>query len=108
MSRPPSLFQPAGGKPHQLRMNGKIPIGISHMSMTQKGRQHGQTPFNVFAGSIPLNQSVEGKSVPEIVNPRAGVVGRSAQADLTRQIVKGSADRGGFQTTAMIVEQKAG
>ena len=32
----------------------------------------------------------------------------SAQADLTRQIVKGSADRGGFQTTAMIVEQKAG
>jgi hypothetical protein len=50
-------------------MNGKIPIGISHVSMTQKGRQYGQTPFNIFACSIPLNQSIESKSVPEM--PRA-------------------------------------
>ena len=33
MSRPPSLFQPLGGKPHQLRMNGKIPVSIGRMSV---------------------------------------------------------------------------
>src|SRR6516165_12442986 len=87
-------------------MNGKIPVSISHVRMTQKGRQHGQTPFNVFAGSIPLNQSVEGKSVPEIVNPRAGVVGRSAQANLTREIIEGSPHCGSLQATAATVEQE--
>ena len=78
------------------------------MSMTQKGRQYGQTPFNIFACSIPLNQSIKSKSVSKIVDPRAGVLGRSAQANLTREIMEGSEHRGSLQATAAIVEQKTG
>jgi len=46
--------------------------------------------------------------MPKIVETRSGVIDGSAQADLTRESIKGSAHIGAFQATAMIVEQKAG
>ena len=77
------------------------------MSMTQKGRQHRQAPFNIFAGPIPLNEGVKSESVAKVVKPRSGVIGWSAQANLTREIVEGSVHRREIQATATIVEQKA-
>ena len=55
-----------------------------------------------------MNQGLESKSVPKIVKARSGVIDCAAQADLTRESIKGSAHVGAFQATAMIVEQKAG
>jgi hypothetical protein len=108
MREPPSLFQPAGGKPHQFRMNGKIPIGIGHMSMAQKGRQHGQPPFDVLVVPIPLNQRVDSESMSKIVNPRSLVVGGSAQSNLPRKIIESSVYGRDVQAAAMIIQEKAG
>jgi hypothetical protein len=78
------------------------------MRMTQIGRQHRQAPFEVFARPIPLNEGIQGETVSKIVKARSGVVVRAAQANLAGQLVEGSAHGGGIESTAMIVEQKAG
>jgi hypothetical protein len=54
-----------------------------------------------------MNQGLESKSVPKIVKARSGMIDWSAQANLTRENIKGSAHVGAFQATTMIVEQKA-
>src|SRR5450759_5315246 len=88
MRDPPSEFQAARGEPHQFRVNGKVPVGVCHLAMSQKRRQHRQTPLDVLVGSIPLNQRMDSESMSKIVKPRALVIFRLAQADLLRQVVE--------------------
>src|SRR5712691_6540023 len=87
MCEPPSSFQPGGGQSHQLRMHRQIPVGIRDMRMAEKRREHGQSPFDVRLRAIPLNQRVDGESMPKIVNPRTGVVGWGPQTRAMRQVV---------------------
>ena len=78
------------------------------MRMTEKRGQHGQSPFDVFMGAIPLDERVDGESMPKIVNARTGVGRGSAQANLTRQDVEGPMHRGDLQSAPTIGEEKAG
>jgi len=39
------------------------------MRMAKKRRQHGQAPLDIFMGAIPLNQRVDGESMPPMPHP---------------------------------------
>jgi len=102
------ILQAARGEAHQFWLNGKVPVGICHVAVPQKRRQHRQTPLDIFVGPIPLDQRADGESVPKIVKPWPLVIVRSAQADLPRQIVECSTNRRALQTAAVIVEKETG
>jgi hypothetical protein len=53
--------------------------------MTEKCREHGQLPLNVFAGTIPVDQGLDRQVVPKIMNARSVTLALLPKTDLPRQ-----------------------
>src|ERR1700679_3418080 len=60
--------------------------------MSQVVRQSVQAALNVWTGPIPLDQSLNSKSMTKIVKPWPMTIRRAAQPDLPRQCVKRAPD----------------
>jgi hypothetical protein len=60
-------FETLYGLPHQLWEGGEVPIGITHVDMTEVGRQGGKKLFYFEATAIPVQQSLLGEAMTEVV-----------------------------------------
>jgi hypothetical protein len=64
------LLQTLGSQPKQFRDGGQIPIGIRTTPMSQIRAQPGETAFHIGALSIPTDEGIHGKTMPQIVDAR--------------------------------------
>ena len=76
------------------------------MCVPEVGRQGRQAPLGIFAVSIPAQQSLDGKSVTEIVQARATTAPRSTQSNLSRQCIERAMNLAFVQPVAILIHEK--
>src|SRR5690349_21078794 len=68
--------------------------------MTEEGTQERQPTLRVLLRTIPVNQGLRGKPVPQVVEARPFAVVESAQAGPPRGAVEGPMNRSDIQPVA--------
>src|SRR6516162_132839 len=86
----PVFLETLDSLPHQLWEGGEVPIGITHVDMTEIGRQGGKKLFYFEAAAIPVQQGPHGEAVTEVVQPRPAARSWTSQPDLSRQDMEGA------------------
>src|SRR5215831_9662832 len=59
----PVFLEALDGLPHQLREGCEIPIGITHVDMTEIRRQGGKKLLYLEATSVPVQQGLHGEAM---------------------------------------------
>src|SRR3972149_238379 len=67
----------------QFGDGGQVPIGIGYMGVPQVGGEHGQTLFNINAGSVPMEKRGYSKAVAKIMQTWSEAIGSLSQTHLT-------------------------
>src|SRR5574343_792231 len=77
---------------HQLRVGAEVPVGVLDAGVTEIGRQFRQTPLDILAVAIPLQQGSDCESMPQIVQSRALRIPRNEKPGLLQQLVESAVD----------------
>src|SRR5262245_32959114 len=93
---------------HQLWEGAEIPIGITDVDMPEVGRQGGETRFYLEPTSVPVQQSLHGEAMTEVVQPRSAARGWTSQPDLPRQDIEGAMHVSFVQTLARARRKQIG
>src|SRR5208283_3231180 len=64
------------GQLHQLGDGGDVPVGALGADVAEVSRQGRHRRGDVLAGPVPLQQGGDGKTVPQIVDPRPALDAR--------------------------------
>jgi hypothetical protein len=78
------------------------------MGMSQIGREHRQTLFDIHTGSVPMEKGGHGKSVPKVMEAWTGAPPGFSQTDLAGEFDEGPADHAVGKRCALIGQEKAG
>jgi len=76
------------------------------MSMTQKRGKQRQTLFDIEAGSVPLQERGDSKSVAKVMKSGAKMIREATQTDLARQSDEGPTDHTIGQRPPLLGEKK--
>jgi len=78
------------------------------MNMAEVRGQHRQAPLGILARAVPTQQGLDCESMSKVMQAWAVAVVRSAQADLTRQVVEGAPDITAVELVACTRDKKVG
>ena len=78
------------------------------MNMPKVSGQYGQATLRVLVSVIPVQQSLRGKSMPEIMQTRPMTRGGAAQTNLPRQCIEGTAYLPAIQPIASLGYEQVG
>jgi hypothetical protein len=78
-------FETINSLSQQFWVGAEIPVGITDTNMPEVSRQDRQTRLNLVPATIPVQQCLHGKAVPEVVQTRSMARRWTAQPDLPRQ-----------------------
>jgi hypothetical protein len=80
----PAAFQTLASRAHEFGGAAQIPISAADVGVAEVCRQYRQQAIGLFALAIPPQQSLDGKSVAQIVQTGTATSVRPSEADLTR------------------------
>lgn len=81
-------FETINSLSQQFWVGAEIPVGITDTNMPEVSRQDRQTRLNLVPATIPVQQCLHGKAVPEVVQTRSMARRWTAQPDLPRQDIE--------------------